>query len=126
MTSIDSPTADDVTRMPWQQVIADAKHCGCFEYCNAFCRSAAEAEAEGDDRAQNVYAFFARVTSLHFNLDEPSAPLGPEDRLLGFTDAELALLAGIVVDIADPEMRARVADIVIGITAMTRCICPRG
>jgi len=111
VSSIDSPTADDVARVQWPQIIADAKNCDCFEYCNAFCRSAAEAEAEGDDRARNVYAFFARVTSLNFKLDEPSAPLGPEDRLLGFTDAELALLSDLVTDIAEPEMLARVADI---------------
>jgi hypothetical protein len=108
---IESPSRDALANVRWQQVIADAKSPECWEYCNAFCRSAAEAETEGDDRARNVYAFFARVTCLSFKLDEQSAPLGSEDRLLSFTDAELALLADLVTSVADPEMRARVADV---------------
>lgn len=46
MSHIDSPTADDVARAPWQQVIAGAKSPDCFDYCNAFYRDAAKAEEE--------------------------------------------------------------------------------
>ncbi len=111
MSSIESPSSNDLASVSWQEVISRAKTLDCWAYCNLFCQRAAEAESEGDGQARNVYAFFARVTSLSFKLDEPSAPLGPEDRLLSFTDVELALLADLVTGIADPDMLARVADI---------------
>jgi len=112
MSSPETPlTIDDFALVPWQAEVAGIAEHNCWNYCNHFCAKVAETEQAGDDKALNVYRMLVRVTCIAFKLDTPDTPLGPPDRLDSIAEPELALLAGLVPDISDPEMRARVADI---------------
>lgn len=109
--TIDSPTLGDLTSVPWEEVIDTAAERDCWRYCGDFCAKAAEVEKAGDRQALAVYVLLAHVTSLVFRLDAKDAPIGPPERLDSFSDAELLLLASMLPTIRDPELRARVADI---------------
>jgi hypothetical protein len=109
--SEERPSLEDFHSTPWQSAIEGAPKRECWHYCNAFCSQAAATEAEGDSRAREVYAFLARVTFPRFMLDEPTAPLGPSERLDVLSQSDLALIAALLPSVSDPEMQARMADI---------------
>jgi Domain of unknown function (DUF4209) len=105
------PSLEDFRSTPWQSAIEDAPNRECRHYCDAFCSRAAAAEAERDSRGREIYAFLARVTFPQLMLDEPAAPLGPSERLDVFSQSDLALIAELLPSVSDPEMQARMADI---------------
>ena len=110
-TDIASPSREDVDAVAWERVVQESAKAECWTYCSEYCKAAAEAEREDDERARNVYAFFARITWPAFHLDQSETPLGPPDRLDSFTEEELQLLAELVGVVTDPELQARIADI---------------
>lgn len=110
---------DDLRHYDWQTLIADHPEKECRDLMTVFDKSAAEQDAAGDDRGKRVYSFLSAIASCYANYDQKGNPYGPmwqtaQGRTFtpeDLTAPELDTLAEILNDIADPEYRARVGDI---------------
>jgi hypothetical protein len=112
--------ANDVRSFPWQDLIQGAPIKECDEYSSIFGKAAKERRDSGDEIGDRVFSFFSVITSFFPTYDNRVSPyrsmriepngtrsLNPDD----LAKSDLDTLAEIVHEIADPEMRARVADI---------------
>lgn len=113
-------TADDLRRYDWQARLAGHPRRECSSYYEVFVACAKECEDVSDERGGRVYGLLHVVASFHPNYDAKGNPYGPmwsnfdgrrslmaED----LTDDDLQALRGILEEIADPEYRARVGDV---------------
>lgn len=113
-------TRGDLNRSQWKDVIADSPEKECSSYWHRFMTKADEAGTSGDDVLREVYTLLGAATSMMLKLDsktDPFAPIlvlraGRSAILDDISDAHIEVLREWLSDISDPELRARVADIV--------------
>lgn len=92
----------------------------CQRYSGLFFSKAKDAEAAHDEEAQGAFAVLGGITSMMLNADSREEPFGPmmvlstgrSAALEDFTDNHLDALKEVVSEASDPEMRARVADVI--------------
>jgi hypothetical protein len=111
----------DFNTYDWQSVIAECNRKECNMYSRLFFEEARKAKEAGDATARDVYALLGGIASLIFNLDMKEKPFAPlaswgNSRTMivdDLTDEQLTVLTEVATQsqIADPEMRARIADI---------------
>ena len=115
-----SPTEDDFQHTDWQGVLDGAAERTCDVYARLYAEKAREAGQGGDAVACQVFELMYHVCSFVLNLDSPTEPFGgpfpfrPDWQGVSvddFQDCHLVTLEAIVGNITDPELRARVADI---------------
>jgi hypothetical protein len=113
-------TVDDLRRYDWQTRIAGCKRPEIHSFHGVFTADAESYKKAGDDLGHRVFSLLYVVASFHPNYDAKGNPYGSMwtnsdgSRSLNaedLTEADLAALGGIVEEIADPEFRARVADV---------------
>jgi hypothetical protein len=112
-------TKDDFMQSGWQEVIDESPKKECSEYSTHFSAKASEAAEAGDDKRRQIFSLLSNITSMRMKLDSPEEPLGPMTVLYGgrtatvddFGESHLVLLREVVLGITDPELRARVADV---------------
>ncbi len=112
-------TRGDFDRCGWQEVTADCEERACWKYSGAFFTKAREAEESGDTTGREVFGLLGAVTSLLLQPDSREQPfipmlVTPQQRSASvddFTDAHLDFFAALAPDAADPEIRARLADV---------------
>ena len=110
MPSLNPPLAkDDFTNSRWQDVINCRERKECFTYSEAFWQKAQEAKEVENVREQNLFEILAAVTSAAIKPESTEEFFAEVFRNL--TDEHLDFLAEIVPEISDPELLARVADI---------------
>ncbi len=110
MPSLNPPlTKDDFINSRWHDVINSSERKECLAYSSGFWKKVQEAKEAGNDKEQAVFEILAAVTSV---------PIYPEsheeffsEHFQNLTDEHLDFLAEIARDISDPELQARVADI---------------
>jgi len=104
----------------WQKVIEQCDQKECQRYKGIFFIEAEKAEQAADAKAQEVFILLGRIASLYFKLDNDQDPFGPmfvwQDGQPSFivddlTDEHTQVLAEVVPEVADPEMHARIADV---------------
>jgi len=103
----------------WQKVIEQCDQKECRRYAGLFFIEAEKAEQAADAKLQEIFSLLGRIASLHFKLDNDQDPFGPMFVLDGrrsfivddLTDEYTQVLTEVVSEVADPEMRARVADV---------------
>src|SRR5260370_338759 len=103
----------------WQKVIEQCDQKECRRYAGLFFIEAEKAEQAADAKLQEIFSLLGRIASLHFKLDNDQDPFGPMFVLDGrrsfivddLTDDHTQILTEVVSEVADPEMRARVADV---------------
>lgn len=101
----------DFARYSWEDVLEQTDFKECYHYSTAFHLRTQEAEASGDSLAHEVFTFLSEITSNIMQLKEQADPLaGAKAHLDMLSDAHLDILRGLVAA-SDPEMRARIADI---------------
>jgi hypothetical protein len=110
MPSLNPPlTKDDFINSRWQDVVNSSERKDCLSYNNAFWKKAEEAKEAGNVREQAVFEILAFVTGVAIK------PESTEEFFAEFfqnlTDEHLDFLAEIAPEISDPELQARVADI---------------
>ncbi|EGJ30651.1 MULTISPECIES: DUF4209 domain-containing protein [Moorena] len=100
---------NDFTNTCWQDVVNSSEPKNCITYCIAFDKKVQEAQESGNFTKQAVFEILAAVTN---------APMNPAlteelftDRFKNLTEEQLNFLAEIAPEISDPELQARVADI---------------
>src|SRR6266508_166677 len=113
-------TKAEVDQIAWQEVVAGCSEKECSAYEQAFYEKAREAQTAGNTEAEALFALLGIICSFHLKLDEPDEPFvpalvfqtgrspSPED----LSDAHLDLLQQLAPEVADPELRARVADVI--------------
>lgn len=113
-------TADDLRRYDWQVRIANSKRAEIHSYYGILTAAAESCKQAGDELGHRVFSLLYVVASFHPNFDAKDNPYGSlwtnsdGSRSLSAEDlaeTDLIALAGIVEEIADPEFRARVADV---------------
>lgn len=113
MPSINPPlTKDDFINSRWQDVINSSEKKDCFTYRNAFWKKAEDAKETGNVREQAVFEILAFITGVAIKSNKAKST---EEFFAEFfkdlTDVHLNFLAEIAPEISDPELQARVADI---------------
>lgn len=116
-----SPTLSDFENCNWKEAIEAAKTREYTAYWDSLNSKAKEAQEAEDERAQIVFTLLIAATSLHLkepnNSTSPFCPMftSPEGRTADvddFTDRHLEVFGQLIERIEDPELRARIADIV--------------
>ena len=118
--SVEQLTIEDFIGSGSEQIVADCQWPDCAFYSTRFNSKAREAEESGDAKAQCLFSLLGGVMSMMLSPDDPAAPFKPvaqfhDGRTMipsDLTDEEIVFLRLIVPHVADPEMRARLADLV--------------
>jgi hypothetical protein len=106
-------------RIRWQEVPAESEKKECQHYCRLFSSEAEEAAEAGDQQAREAFALLGNITSMKLQADsceEPFRPMmvlstGRSAALEDFTYDHLNILAEVVGEVSDPELRARIGDV---------------
>jgi hypothetical protein len=110
MPSLNPPlTKDDFINSRWQDVINSGEKKDCLTYNNALWKKAEEAKEAGNVREQAVLEILAFITGAAIKPESTEEFFA--DIFQNLTDEHLDFLAAIAPDISDPELQARVADI---------------
>jgi hypothetical protein len=118
MTAV--PSRADFDKYPWQEVLANAAKREAFSYRMEFGKQWQKAKEDSDAVGEPVYATLIMVTDVQLDPDDPDEPFGPRfvrQAARGvtpgdLTDEQYAILRELAPTITDPEMRARVCDLV--------------
>ncbi len=102
-------TKDDFNNTCWQDVVNSSERRDCPSYGGAFWRKSQEAQEAGNLREQAVFAILTAVTSAEIKPESTEEFFA--DIFKNLTDEQLDFLAEITPEISDPELQARVADI---------------
>jgi hypothetical protein len=92
----------------------------CQSYSTRFFSAAKEAAEAGDEEAREAFAVLGSITSMALKADsreEPFTPLvvfntGRSAILEDFSADDLEVLREVVGEVSDPELKARIADVV--------------
>lgn len=111
---------DDFRTSDWREVIAAVSIKECTNYAESFRQKAVEAANAGSDRSRRVFRLFEKICAFGFEPSEISDPFPPMVRIGANRSAtpddiesnELDVLQALAPEINDPELRARVADLV--------------
>jgi Domain of unknown function (DUF4209) len=110
-------TKEDIEQSRWQTFIADATECKCLNYYPLFSKKVEKTKKSGDIRACRVFDLLLAITQAAQRLDSDSQRrfLTIEGALgypFSYIEVNRTVLEEIVHEISDPEIRARIADLV--------------
>jgi hypothetical protein len=112
-------TRDDFEAVNWQEITAQAPAKQCYVYASLFAARVKEAEVAGDEKQQEIFTILVAATEPRLQVSRADMPYAPQwisregrsfvpDDIPG---AHLSVLRELAPSIADPEMRARISDI---------------
>ena len=112
-------TLDDILSSQWKEIIGRAEHRECSDYHGHLIAATSEAEKNGNKREENVCRLLGDITSFYVKSDNTKEPFGPMFVMSGkrsaipsdLTEEQLGVLLDLLPDIDDPELRARIADV---------------
>ena len=110
---------DDLNESEWETVIQSSPQKDCSDYSRLLMAKAREAKTAGDIKKEAVFRLLGQVASVMMRPDSVEKPFAPvmvmgnarSAILEDLSDSELDLLAEIVSDIPDDELKARIADV---------------
>ncbi len=116
----ETPDEEDIRNLSWQDEIDSVDRGSVDRYFTLFSEKAKELEKEDDIDGSRVYSFLRDICSMYLKDDDPDEPFGPmmvisngrTAALEDFVDEDLDLLSGILGDVEDPDLKARMADII--------------
>lgn len=100
---------DDFLSSQWQEVIKECEPRECSRYSTQFQKKSQEAEVSGDAKNKKLFAVLACMTSVSLISDKYEEFLA---RGLILSDEDLNFFKEVTPEISDPELQARVADII--------------
>lgn len=118
--SYETPDEEDIRNLPWQDEIDSVDRNSVDRYSTLFFEKAKVLEEDEDIDASGVYRFLGDICSMYLKDDDPDEPFGPmavmsngrTAALEDFVDGDLDLLSSILDDVEDPDLKARMADII--------------
>lgn len=106
-------TKDDFVTTSWIDVVNSSERKECFDYGRAFWNKAQEAQETENYRAQAVFEILSAVTSASIDPSSTDRPFSSfYNTLENLTDEQFDFLHEIAPQVTDPELQARVADVV--------------
>lgn len=110
-------TKEDIEQSNWQTFISDAVEHKCFNYFPLFSKKVREVKKSGNIRVSRVFDLFLAIVLAAQRLDmDAKRTFLVTGEVSGypfsFVDSHMDVLKELVAEISDPEMRARVADLV--------------
>lgn len=116
--SVDDLTVDDFLNSGWRTAVEGAEERGCLHYRSAFRERADEAREAGKAKQANLFALFGDLASMFLDADDPADPIKPmwqggghRSAIPSDFDPALPLLADILPHVDDPDLKARIADV---------------
>lgn len=111
---------EDFKKSNWQEVIDFAEKKECHYYSSAFLKKARESEEKNDEINKEIFTILGGITSMMLKSESHTEPYHPvavfHDKrsaiLDDYSDEVIDILSGLISDIKDPEMKARIGDIV--------------
>jgi Domain of unknown function (DUF4209) len=101
------PRKEDFEARPWNEVIEAVSEKTRFTYCNQFC---AKALQQNDESQRELWKYLARITSFEFDFDAPDGIFG--SRIDAISEQDIELTKELILLVEDPELKARMADLV--------------
>lgn len=113
-------TKTDFDGVQWESDLASAKEPTCFEFCGVLKIKLDEAKATAQKTREHVYTLLHAACSLSLDLANGKQPFRPavvfealrSAAVEDFAPSDRAALGEIATTIKDPEVRARVCDLV--------------
>lgn len=111
-------TKEDIEQSRWQTFIADATECKCLDYSPLFSKKVEKAKESGDIRASRVFGLLLAIAQAGQRLDSDiqrrflTIEGGALDYPFSYVEVNRTVLEEIVYEISDPEIRARIADLI--------------
>jgi hypothetical protein len=110
----------DFRNSNWQEVIELSEKKECHYYSSAFFKKAREHEEKNDKKNQAIFSILGGIASMMLKSESHAEPYHPvavfNDKrsaiIDDYSDEVIDILSGSLSDIKDPEMRARIGDIV--------------
>jgi hypothetical protein len=110
----------DFRSSEWQECIAPATNKECASYSDCFRQKVSEAKAAGNESARRVFQLLECVCSFGFEPREFNDPFPPITTIGAcrtatpddIADTDVELLRDLAPEVKDPELRARLADLV--------------
>lgn len=102
-------TLDDLQQCGWKNAIAEVQYRSCEEFGTKF--SFCQQEAEPDSKGAACFRLLVNTTRLWLEAENPNEPFNPMRALERFSDADLTLLELFLPIVDEPELTARIADI---------------
>jgi hypothetical protein len=117
--SEDNVSKDIAGRCDWRTVIAECQEKDCFSYHTKLLNCAREADERGDSATAKLLRLLGLVTSFVLKPDSPDQPFVPwffdakhhTGSPENLSEAELTILRGLLPEVSDPELRARITDV---------------
>ncbi len=110
----------DFDESDWPKVVERCEQKECHIYSRLLFEEARRVESTANAKAQEIFTLLGGITSLTLKSDDKQAPFEPmfvwNDGSRGFivddlTTEHLQVLTEVASEVADPEMQARIADI---------------
>ncbi len=110
---------DDFDKLDWQKIVEDSDKKECHNYSTAYFKQGNEFEKNNDLTGQEIFTLLGAVTSMMLKPESFSEPFGPVAVFQGsrsaivddFSDNHLEVLNEAIIDINDPELKARISDV---------------
>ncbi|MDH3359663.1 MAG: hypothetical protein OEL55_02230, partial [Desulfobulbaceae bacterium] len=110
---------EDFQKSGWEKILENSDKKECHSYGSEFFKKANECAENKDLTGQEVFTLLGDITSMMFKPESFSEPFGPVAVIQGsrsaivedYNDNHLEILGEIITDIKDPEIRARIADV---------------
>lgn len=115
-----SLSKEDFGKTNWQEIVEQCQEKNYQVYSRRFLDEAKKAESSGDIKTQEVFVLLGAITSLMLrseSVDEPFCPLfvfqNTRSAIIDdFTNNQLDILRQVAPEILDPELKARVTDVI--------------
>jgi tetratricopeptide (TPR) repeat protein len=102
---------DDLRSYPWQEIIANHTTKQAHSYAAPLFAEAERLREKGDQRGYQIFAFLADICSLHPNYSQAGNAYEVPWRPNQLSQPGLDALERIIGELKDPELRARVGDV---------------
>lgn len=110
---------EDFEELQLDEIIKKCDRKECERYFPPFFTKADEAKVAGEAKTEEIFALLGYATSMMLKPNSPTEPFTPRSVLYNsrsaimddFSEDHLKFFGEIVLDISDPELRARIADI---------------
>jgi hypothetical protein len=111
---------DNFRACEWKESIAAAPNKDCVSYSECFRQKVSEAKVAGNETARRVFQLLECVCSFGFEPREFNDPFPPMVKIGAsrtatpddIADSDIELLRDLAPELKDPELRARLADLV--------------
>src|SRR5438034_68927 len=115
MSSTFGVTIDDVRAYPWQDAIKASPKKEMMSYHSLMSQALADRQNAGDSRGVNVYRLLGGLTAWMPSYDDSDSKYQPmfSGAIAGhdYQEGDLDVLEQLLPEIADPEFKSRVADL---------------